>query len=359
MEHDTKQKILEVSKTLFYENGYRNTTVRQIADAVGFSTSVLFHHFINKKDIFVNIIQQYRSNLVKIISIFDEDLSPIDKLVFRTKLVLIPALKDENMARFHVDELSEVFDTNDGCDIYYPLDFFDFQDKTYLSYELDKYRYHYYIGSIKEIMIKFVNGTLPFDKKSIDHHILSCFNLFFNISIDEILTSIKRIDRVMNLIYFDRFDFRILNDKISEYIAINNEYTVYDQCKVILISDIIFSKTNSTNKKIELLKEKYNKVIVFTKNYKLNNQFDVEGILYSIDNFKNHILQSYSILKDKFENDLFIASFIDNCKSKESNEIIKNFETYGINAMKTLHNLNIHYDSNDNIVEQCAFIFYS
>ena len=53
----TKKKILSEAKALFSLNGYKATTVRTIAAAVGIKQSALYNHFKNKEDIFKQIIE--------------------------------------------------------------------------------------------------------------------------------------------------------------------------------------------------------------------------------------------------------------------------------------------------------------
>lgn len=55
---DTKQKILKVSSTLFSELGYKGTSVRKIASAVGIRESALYNHFKNKEEIFLSVAKE-------------------------------------------------------------------------------------------------------------------------------------------------------------------------------------------------------------------------------------------------------------------------------------------------------------
>ena len=47
----TKQKILQVSTTLFSELGYKGTSVRKIAKNVGIRESAIYNHYKNKEEI--------------------------------------------------------------------------------------------------------------------------------------------------------------------------------------------------------------------------------------------------------------------------------------------------------------------
>ena len=61
MANDLKKKdeILRVAKKLFAENGYENTSVRQIVEAAHTSMGNLYFHFPNKHAILKNICQEF------------------------------------------------------------------------------------------------------------------------------------------------------------------------------------------------------------------------------------------------------------------------------------------------------------
>jgi len=47
----TRERILDVSLDLFTENGYDKTSLREVADALGFTKAALYYHFEKKEDI--------------------------------------------------------------------------------------------------------------------------------------------------------------------------------------------------------------------------------------------------------------------------------------------------------------------
>ncbi|MGM0533916.1 MAG: TetR/AcrR family transcriptional regulator [Campylobacterota bacterium] len=80
----TKEKIIKEAIELFSQLGYKGTTVRKIASAVGIKQSALYNHFKNKEQIFETIIAQIGSSaLDELYEKYDEDT-----LVEKNKLFL-------------------------------------------------------------------------------------------------------------------------------------------------------------------------------------------------------------------------------------------------------------------------------
>ncbi len=60
----TKDKILKIALKLFAEKGYRSTTVRDIASAVGIKQSALYNHFKNKDEILSTLVDDLTSSAI-------------------------------------------------------------------------------------------------------------------------------------------------------------------------------------------------------------------------------------------------------------------------------------------------------
>lgn len=81
---NTKEKITKSSIELFSVLGYKGTTVRKIAAAVGIKQSALYNHFENKEDIFNQIIKDIGSTtLSDLFDKYDEE-----SLIAKNKLFL-------------------------------------------------------------------------------------------------------------------------------------------------------------------------------------------------------------------------------------------------------------------------------
>ena len=63
--HETRKKILEVSKDLFLEKGFDNTSIKDIIDGLGGLTKgVIYHHFESKDEILQSIISENNQEIL-------------------------------------------------------------------------------------------------------------------------------------------------------------------------------------------------------------------------------------------------------------------------------------------------------
>ena len=51
----TKERILDIALELFTEQGYERTSLRQIAERLGFSKAAIYYHFASKDDILMTL----------------------------------------------------------------------------------------------------------------------------------------------------------------------------------------------------------------------------------------------------------------------------------------------------------------
>ncbi|MBD3790311.1 MAG: TetR/AcrR family transcriptional regulator [Campylobacterales bacterium] len=65
----TKEKILKISLKLFSNKGYKATTVRDIAGAMGVKQSALYNHFKNKDEILETLVSDLTSSAI--VTIFE------------------------------------------------------------------------------------------------------------------------------------------------------------------------------------------------------------------------------------------------------------------------------------------------
>ncbi len=56
-EEETRNTILRTAQQLFMEHGYRAVSTRQIADRCGLTQPALYHHFMDKQDLYVAVMK--------------------------------------------------------------------------------------------------------------------------------------------------------------------------------------------------------------------------------------------------------------------------------------------------------------
>ena len=63
--HETRKKILEVSKDLFLEKGFDNTSIQDIIDGLdGLTKGVIYHHFESKDEILQSIVSENNQEIL-------------------------------------------------------------------------------------------------------------------------------------------------------------------------------------------------------------------------------------------------------------------------------------------------------
>ncbi len=60
---DRRSELLEIAGRLFAEKGFKNTTVRDIADAAGILSGSLYHHFDSKESMVDEILSTFQDEL--------------------------------------------------------------------------------------------------------------------------------------------------------------------------------------------------------------------------------------------------------------------------------------------------------
>ncbi len=86
---DSREKLLETAVSLFVERGFKGTSIRGIADALGVSISNIYHYFGSKEGLWVEILRYSVEGLPdKLRGICALDMDPLEKfkLLLRTHL---------------------------------------------------------------------------------------------------------------------------------------------------------------------------------------------------------------------------------------------------------------------------------
>ena len=104
----TKERITEEALTLFAEKGYKGTSVKNIADAVGIKDASLYNHFKSKQEIFdsiVCLISKHISRLSQTLGItqYDKQDSPLSDFFIKLDLEGLKKITEESFIFYLTD----------------------------------------------------------------------------------------------------------------------------------------------------------------------------------------------------------------------------------------------------------------
>ena len=100
-----RDELLEIAAGLFAEKGFKNTTVRDIADAAGILSGSLYHHFDSKESMVDEILRTFQEELFgQYDEILASDADPLTALE-RAVLVSFDAIDrhHDEVAIFQID----------------------------------------------------------------------------------------------------------------------------------------------------------------------------------------------------------------------------------------------------------------
>lgn len=75
-------RILDAASGLFYEQGFGATSIRQIADAVGISSSTLYHYFPDKQGVLDAVLTRFAGDFIALLApiLQDPGAAPADRV---------------------------------------------------------------------------------------------------------------------------------------------------------------------------------------------------------------------------------------------------------------------------------------
>jgi len=98
----TRQQLLESALRVFSEKGYAATRLSDIAVAAGVTRGAIYHHFGNKKELFIALFKDRADPYFQVVSeILSTESSPLEKIRQLMKTMMQNFEEDE---RFQADE---------------------------------------------------------------------------------------------------------------------------------------------------------------------------------------------------------------------------------------------------------------
>jgi AcrR family transcriptional regulator len=116
-ERSTRERILDVALDLFLEQGYDKTSLREIAEKMGFSKAALYYHFASKSDILMGLHLRMHSALDDLLPDLEADPtnpgvwegflgSCIDRMLDNRKLFLMHQVNQSAFEKVHSQDHS-------------------------------------------------------------------------------------------------------------------------------------------------------------------------------------------------------------------------------------------------------------
>ena len=102
-------EILETSSKLFAQKGYKSTTMKEIADALGITKATIYHYFSSKEEILFEIMNFAMDEALKDLKkIAQMNISPIEKLNESLKFYSKYYVEKQNDLILLVNELNSL-----------------------------------------------------------------------------------------------------------------------------------------------------------------------------------------------------------------------------------------------------------
>jgi TetR/AcrR family transcriptional repressor of nem operon len=82
MQSDTRDKLVEAARNLFWEQGYSATGIAQILKAAGVNSGSLYHFFPTKEDLLLAVLEWYAANLETMVTgpVMNRVTDPIERV---------------------------------------------------------------------------------------------------------------------------------------------------------------------------------------------------------------------------------------------------------------------------------------
>jgi AcrR family transcriptional regulator len=108
--YDTKEYIIDQAYKLFLSHSYEAVTISDISKAVGLTKGALYHHFVNKEEVFKGVIDKYLSlDIINQVVKYDTLIQFINRSIDNTKRIVANSL-GENLTFVPINHISLLID---------------------------------------------------------------------------------------------------------------------------------------------------------------------------------------------------------------------------------------------------------
>lgn len=108
---DTRESIIDHSFNLFLNHNYEAVSISDISEAIGFTKGAIYHHFKNKEELFVSVIDKYFNVSVHTLGAYDNiSLRDFVKIAVKNAKAGVNALVGEKQSIMPLNYLSLIID---------------------------------------------------------------------------------------------------------------------------------------------------------------------------------------------------------------------------------------------------------
>jgi AcrR family transcriptional regulator len=102
---EKKNNIINAAYKIFNEKGYTNTNTVEIAKEAGISIGSVYAYFKDKKDIFIETLKKYSSNIIELILKKFEEIPLNEDLLDVIKIIINISIESHNISKNLHDEI--------------------------------------------------------------------------------------------------------------------------------------------------------------------------------------------------------------------------------------------------------------
>lgn len=92
---DTRERLVDAAMRLFWEQGYRNTSIQDVLGEAEANSGSLYHYFPTKQDLLVAVLERYRDGIRRLLlrPAWEDEYDPLERVFalldhYRSQLVV-------------------------------------------------------------------------------------------------------------------------------------------------------------------------------------------------------------------------------------------------------------------------------
>jgi TetR/AcrR family transcriptional repressor of mexJK operon len=104
----SRQRIVDIARRLFIEDGYLGVSMQQIADIAGLRKASLYHHFRSKESLFADVMAELMDRILRDFATVDLDDAPLEEQLRQIALINYRQFDQPEIHRLAMDFFKHV-----------------------------------------------------------------------------------------------------------------------------------------------------------------------------------------------------------------------------------------------------------